>query len=112
MPPTSVSLKTHTGHGTRRDGSNTRANGPGAGGVGDSEDNTHFDRHLHSGRGRHHSSSDPRHRHPHRGRHLNHRRFDNLHVDDELHPGAITTPNPVRESSEVSAIFNNTDPNQ
>ena len=95
MAPTSASLKTHTGHGNRRDGSNARANG--GGGVGDSEDATHFEHHLN---GRHRSSSgDPRHR-PRRAYHHNHRRFDNLRVDDDG-PGGIPTPGIVRESSEV-----------
>ena len=98
MAPTSASLKTHTGHGNRRDGSNARANG--GGGVGDSEDATHFEHHLNGTHGRHRSSSgDPRHR-PRRAYHHNHRRFDNLRVDDEG-PGGITTPGIVRESSEV-----------
>ena len=99
MAPTSASLKTHTGHGNRRDGSsNARANG--GGGVGDSEDATHFEHHLNGTPGRHRSSSgDPRHR-PRRAYHHNHRRFDNLRVDDDG-PGGITTPLQVRESSEV-----------
>ena len=98
MAPTSASLKTHTGHGNRRDGSSTRENG--GGGVGDSEDATHFERHLNGTPGRHRSSSgDPRHR-PRRAYHHNHRRFDNLRVDDDG-AGVIPTPLQVRESSEV-----------
>ena len=105
MAPTSASLKTHTGHGSKRDGSSNRgaANNAG-GGVGDSEDNAHFEHHL-NGRGRHPSSSDPRHRHPRRPYHHHHRRLDNLRIDDDGgHPaGQLTTPTPVRESSEVSS---------
>ena len=98
MAPTSASLKTHTGHGNRRDGSNTRTNG--GGGVGDSEDAAHFDHHLNGTPGRHRSSSgDPRHR-PRRAYHHNHRRFDNLRLDEDG-LGGITTPLQVRESSEV-----------
>ena len=96
--PTSASLKTHTGHGNRRDGSIVKSNG--AGGVGDSEDTSHFDHHVNGTPGRHRSSSnDPRHR-PRRAYHHNHRRFDNLKVDDDS-PCGITTPHQVRESSEV-----------
>ena len=104
MPPTSASLKTHTGHGNRRDGSHPRTN-DGGGGVGDSEDTTHFEHHLNgTHHGRHRSSSgDPRNR-PRRGYHHNHRRFDNLRVDDDG-PAGITTPTPVRESSEVSNLY-------
>jgi hypothetical protein len=102
MAPTSASLKTHTGHGNRRDGSSTRENG--GGGVGDSEDATHFERHLNGTPGRHRSSSgDPRHR-PRRAYHHNHRRFDNLRVDDEG-AGVIPTPLQVRESSEVRVSY-------
>ena len=106
MAPTSASLKVHTGHGNRRTGSNARTNGQ-DGGVGDSEDTTHFEHHLNGGgtNSRQHraSSGDPRHR-SRRGYHHNHRRYDNLGVDDDG-PAGIAIPYPVRESSEVSTFI-------
>ena len=75
MPPTTASLKTHTGHGHKK-----------AGASGSSEAVTE------GSRSRHHSGGHRSHRHTthhHRSRH------------HDLSPG-ITTPTPVQQSSEVS----------
>ena len=74
MPPTTASLKTHTGHGHKK-----------AGASGSSEAVTE------GSRSRHHSGGHRSHRHTHHHRSRHH----------DLSPG-ITTPTPVQQSSEVS----------